>query len=340
MRSSSPTPQPGDSRPATIVTNGGSSPRFRWGWMAMAAATLVAGCAGGTASTARLDDGPDPQRRGPQGRVAQFIVECDLSHLAYDDPIVFPDSPGESHLHQFFGNTMVDADPDYDRVAGASTSCEQALDTASYWAPALLDADGNRVDTLGMTAYYRPGSGVEPEDVVAYPPGLMLIGGDVTSTEPQPLDIVAWSCGTGAMREERPPACPDGSSLRMLIKFPDCWDGEHLHGDGLEVPARYSDGGCPADFPVPVPQLLLAVDYPPVDPEGLSLASGSILTAHADFWNVWDQAKLEEEVALCLNRDLVCGVSDGRSGATPKPVDEPPPPDRRGDHTGHASSDD
>jgi hypothetical protein len=72
---------------------------------------------------------------------------------------------------------------------------------------------------------------------------------------------------------------------------------------------RYSDGGCPDGFPVAVPQLLIAIHYPPVDPEGLSLASGSILTGHADFWNVWDQDKLEREVTQCLNRDLICGVS-------------------------------
>lgn len=40
------------------------------------------------------------------------------------------------------------------------------------------------------------------------------------------------------------------------------------------------------------------------------LASGDIITGHADFWNVWNQDKLEQEVALCLNRDLICGVSD------------------------------
>ncbi len=56
--------------------------------------------------------------------------------------------------------------------------------------------------------------------------------------------------------------------------------------------------------------MTVAVDYPPVDPDGLSLASGSIITGHADFWNVWDQDKLEREVALCLNRDVVCGVTD------------------------------
>jgi hypothetical protein len=46
-----------------------------------------------------------------------------------------------------------------------------------------------------------------------------------------------------------------------------------------------------------------------VAPDGLALSSGAIHSAHADFWNTWDQDKLEREVAVCLNRDLVCGLS-------------------------------
>ena len=145
-----------------------------------------------------------------------------------------------------------------------------------------------------MTAYYRPGHGVDPADVVAYPAGLMLVAGDQHATEPQSTDVVAWSCGTGATRSARPPACPESTPLRMLVTFPDCWDGESITGLGDESPARYSDNGCPDDFPVPVPQLTIAIDYPPVDPEGLSLASGDIITGHADFWNVWDQAEARE----------------------------------------------
>ncbi len=95
-----------------------------------------------------------------------------------------------------------------------------------------------------------------------------------------------------------------------MVTFPDCWDGEHLDWTAGAPTAVYSDGGCPPDYPVEVPQLTVAVDYPPVEPDGLSLASGSIMTGHADFWNVWDQDKLEREVALCLNRDVVCGVTD------------------------------
>ena len=308
-------------------------------------AALVLGSAcGGSGDGTGGDDGDasasaeretlDPQRVGPQGRVAQFVVQCTLSHAEYDDPIVHPGRPGMSHLHTFFGNELVDSDPDYDRVSGAETSCEQRQDTASYWAPALLDATGQVVRPEGITAYYRPGFGVDPVTVQPYPAGLMLVAGDRTSTAPQAIGIVSWSCGSSAVRSNAPMQCPDTETLRLLINFPDCWDGrhlgpeaaaaladdepsaqgsgDHLHGDGADVTpfSTYSTGGsCPSSHPVPIPMLQLAIDYPPVDPTGLSLASGSITTAHADFWNVWDQDKLEQEVALCLNADRVCGVT-------------------------------
>ena len=113
---------------------------------------------------------------------------------------------------------------------------------------------------------------------------------------------------TGVARDTTPQQCNENSSLRMLVTFPDCWDGERLTGFGSSAHARYSDGACPESHPVAIPQLTIAIDYPPVAPEGLSLASGGVETAHADFWNVWDQEKLEGEVANCINRNLVCGL--------------------------------
>src|SRR3954454_23956536 len=38
-----------------------------------------------------------------------FATICDYSHQAPDDPIVKPNQPGASHLHQFFGNATTDA---------------------------------------------------------------------------------------------------------------------------------------------------------------------------------------------------------------------------------------
>lgn len=274
---------------------------------ALVALALAAVACGGSESSTSSD--PDPSRRGPQGRVAQFVVQCELSHLAFDDPLVLPGNPGKSHLHMFFGNRAVDSDPTYNtRVLSADTTCDQRRDTASYWAPALLDPEGKVVDPLGLTAYYRPGDGVDPADVVAYPEGLMIIGGDQAAKK-QSTDVVAWSCGTGAVRDASPPTCPEGSTLRAIINFPDCWDGTRLTAFGSSAHVRYSDGGCPASHPVAMPKLMIGIDYPPIDPAGLSLSSGGLETLHADFWNVWDQAKLEREVEVCLNRDLVCGVS-------------------------------
>ncbi|MEM9515212.1 MAG: DUF1996 domain-containing protein [Actinomycetota bacterium] len=276
----------------------------RAGWL-LAGALGVVACGG----VAEADPAPDPQRRGPQGRIAQFVVECEFSHTAFDDPIVAPGRPGASHQHQFFGNEAVDADAEYDTALGSATTCDQPLDTASYWTPTLHDAQGRVVEPLGLTAYYRPGPGIDPADVEPYPAGLMMVAGEPGAESPQSTDVVAWSCGTGAIRDPEPPACPEGSSLRMLVTFPECWDAKRLTGFGTGAHVRYSDGGCPDDFPIAIPQLTVAVDFPPVDPEGLSLSSGSVLTGHADFWNVWDQDKLEREVELCINRDLVCGVS-------------------------------
>jgi hypothetical protein len=280
----------------------------RLSWLAVVGALALGGC-GASATTTSLGGDPDPGRIGPQGRVAQFIVQCTVSHIAFDDPIVLPWQPGASHQHQFFGNALTNSDPGYERVLGADTSCDQRRDTASYWSPTLLGPDGSRIDAEKLTAYYRPGDGVDPAEVVAYPPGFMMVAGSSAADEPQGQDVIAWSCGSGAQREDTPPQCLPDTTLRLWITFPDCWDSSRLTSFGSGAHVRYSDGGCPETHPIALPQLQMAIDFPPVAPEGLALSSGSINSAHADFWNTWDQAKLEREVAGCLNRDLVCGVS-------------------------------
>jgi hypothetical protein len=265
---------------------------------------VLAACGG---ADPQLAAGPDQVIAGPQGGRGQFAVECAFDRFLADDPIVFPGQPGASHLHQFFGATGVTADSTYDALVAGDTTCDQPLDTASYWAPALLDADHRPIEPLGAVAYYRAGVGVDPAAVEPYPAGLMLVAGDHTATEPQPLSVVAWSCDAGALRQVTPPDCRSGGSLRLLITFQDCWDGERLTAHDH---AAYSTAGeCPASHPVPIPQLQLAVDFPPVDPEGLALASGNILSGHADFWNAWDQPRLEREVEVCLRANLPCAIS-------------------------------
>ena len=257
---------------------------------------------------------PDRPIAGPQGAIPQFVVECGFSHSAMDDPIVYPGEPGASHLHVFFGNDGVDADTTVESLAEHGTTCDQQLDKAAYWAPALL-RDGEMLEPVKSVAYYRPGVDVDPTIVQAFPEGLVMIAGNAGAESEQPVSIVAWSCGTGITREAVPPECGETRNLRLLVTFPDCWDGVHLDSDNHKAHVAYSSKGvCPESHPVPVPQLQFSVEYPHTgSTAGLMLASGGLLSGHADFMNGWDQERLEREVRLCLHREVVCSIASGRT---------------------------
>ncbi|HQZ33220.1 MAG TPA: DUF1996 domain-containing protein [Ilumatobacteraceae bacterium] len=298
--------------------------RPRTAAIALVAAVLtVSGCAGDSgdvgasgmkAHTDATSLGqPDRVIAGPQGRTPQFLVECMYSHSASDDPIVYPGKPGQSHLHEFFGNTEVNAFTTVGSLLSGGTTCDQPLDKAAYWAPALMR--GPEVLTpVKSTAYYRPGEGVPPASVQPFPVGLVMIGGNSGATGEQPISIVAWGCGAGIERAVLPPECVEGRDLRLLVTFPDCWDGSHLDSADHHGHVAYSSGGvCPDGFAVPIPQLQFSVEYPVWgSTAGVALASGGLTTGHADFMNGWDQAKLTSEVELCLHREVVCGVASGR----------------------------
>ena len=284
------------------------------------ALVLVLGLAGlaTAALLSAIDDPPLATGRvagvGPQGRVAQFKVECGWSHAASDDPIVHPGVPGASHRHDFFGNTSTYAGSTALDLRSSATTCQNKLDTAAYWAPALL-VDGTPVAPLGSVAYYRPGSGVDPADLRPYPAGLMMVAGDGGATGPQPREVAAWHCGASPALHATPPACSRTAPLAVRVAFPDCWDGVRLDSADHKSHVAYSsEGHCPREHPVPVPQLIFEVRYPVTgDPSALALASGGTHGAHADFLNAWDQQALEREVRVCLNGNRVCGVVSNRA---------------------------
>lgn len=290
--------------------------------VALGALALVAGCAGdgdGASSHQHVhadtaNGQPDRVLAGPQGRVAQFVVECAYSHQGFDDPIVHPGEPGASHLHVFFGNTTTDANSTAASLLVGDTTCDQQLDTASYWAPAVI-VDGVVQTPVKSVAYYRAGPDVDPATVQPYPLGLQMLGGNSGATEAQPLSVVAWTCGAGSIREVEPPACPADRNLRMLVTFPDCWNGVDLSSDDHISHVSYSHlGQCPSSHPVPIAQLQFSVEYPVHGPtDGLELASGGLLTGHADFFNAWDPDRLAREVKNCIHRGVVCGVASGRT---------------------------
>jgi len=257
---------------------------------------------------------PDRVIAGPQGLVPQFVVECEYSHAAQDDPIVWPGQPGMSHLHVFFGAKETDASSTTADLVAGDTTCDNQRDRAAYWAPALMNGP-EVLEPVKSTAYYRPGIDVDPQTVQPFPEGFTMVAGNSGATGEQPLSIVAWGCGTGIERSPIPYDCGGERNLRMIITFPDCWDGQNLDSADHHGHVAYSSKGvCPSSHPVPILQLQFSVEYGwSTDPADLVLASGGQNTGHADFMNGWVQDVLVGETQLCIHGEVVCGIASGRT---------------------------
>ena len=269
---------------------------------------------GHPAAPVQLAGAAGPSRHvGPQGRAAQFVVHCEYSHSAPDDPIVQPGRPGAAHRHDFYGAAALDHASTAETLVAGETTCDKTVDKAGYWQPALYD-HREVVTPLGISAYYRAAPGVAPRQVEPMPLGLELIAGDQTATSPQPGEATGWTCGSSTVITDRPPDCPAGAPLHLVLTFQDCWDGVFLGSEDHVSHAAYSDeGDCPASHPVHLPQLTVSVAFP-VWGAGheLSLASGSIYSAHGDFLNAWEPDGLAREVQSCIHRQVVCDLASNR----------------------------
>lgn len=266
------------------------------------------------APAAELPFASPARHTGPQGRVGQFVVECRYSHSAPDDPIVHRDMAGMSHRHDFYGSVEVDASSTAAELLGTETTCDKTVDTAAYWHPTLYDHDEVVVPTK-IAAYYRAAPGIDPTTVQTMPVGLALIAGDQAATDPQPGDATGWTCGSQSGISDEPPECPTGAPLHLVLTFQDCWDGVHLESEDTTSHVTYStDGACPASHPVSIPQVTMAISFPITGPgHDLRLASGSVYSAHGDFFNAWDPDGLQREIDMCIHRGAVCDLASNRA---------------------------
>jgi hypothetical protein len=275
---------------------------------ALVVSLLAAGMAASVASATPTgrDRGHGAMRQLLAG--VNFISACRFSHRAPDDPIVFPGRPGLSHDHSFVGNTSTNAFSTLDALRAAGTTCRREADTAAYWVPTLF-ASGSAVPPHGATIYYRRRS---DERVRPFPAGLKMIAGDAHAMTPQSLRVTFWNCGAeaGVAPSSTVPTCPDarGSSLRLHVSFPDCWDGTNLDSSDHQRHMAYSTrGACPASHPVAVPAIALIYRYPIAGGPDVVLASGGQYSGHADFFNAWRQGQLTRLVNSCLNALRRCG---------------------------------
>jgi hypothetical protein len=217
-----------------------------------------------------------------QAATPRFQIRCQSSHVAQEDPIVSPGVPS-AHLHEFFGNTTINARSTYASSIAGGTTCSTVADTAGYWVPVLKALDGRFVRANTVLLYYR---GAEGARTVAFPPDLRMVSSD---------------SAVGANR------------ANLIVKFPECWDGVRTDSaDHISHMASATGDGCPPSHPVRVPALTIVVRYPVQNVTGYTLSSGPLSTLHADFWNTWDQPSLEALVARCLNTSVEsCPRIDG-----------------------------
>jgi hypothetical protein len=245
-----------------------------------------------------------------------------------DDPIVFPGQPGASHMHDFFGNSTVNAFSTVSSMLAGETTCRAASDTAGYWTPTLF-LRGKQLRPPVMRIYYIGSPSIEVETI---PPGLQMIGGNKLALSPEENPHVRWYCGARAKDrtpiKDAPYDCTPYRSkgfvdgVIAIIDLPNCWDGVGLTPDHL---AYAVDRVCPQGFAHVLPRLSERLHLGimnPMSADGtrvaLTLSSGPYWTMHADFWNTWQQERLDELVTVCLDAHVHCGSIDAlvRSGWT------------------------
>lgn len=244
------------------------------------------------------------------GAKGMFKVVCDYSHSAPNDPIVFPNRPGASHLHDFTGNTTTDASSTLASLQRGRTTCNNVKDLSAYWAPALYQ-NGTRVEPKEMQVYYRA-SNRNAKVIRSIPLGLRMVAGNHDATKPQSTDIAGWTCIDNPPNfQSTMPTFSPGQKLRNRIRFPECWDGKHLDSaDHKSHLAYLVNGSCPSNHPVAIPRVDIEVHYGNIagGASRVTLASGSWTTLHADFWNVWNPATLQGFVTQCLVNTQICNV--------------------------------
>jgi hypothetical protein len=274
-----------------------------------------------------------------------FRFVCGPGQVRADDPIVYPNQPGASHLHQFFGNTGANASSTYEslRSSGMST-CMSPLNRSAYWMPAMLDGTGNVVRPDFVTIYYKRRPASDPKcsltsgdpqaeaNCIPLPNGLRFVFGydmlNPSKNDPNNPPFV-WECngptaqpGTYKNIPEALAHCPAGNQLGFSMQAWHCWDGKNLDSPDhrSHMSFVYNTGmgyfRCPADKPFAPPSFIISAWWtilPTDTPSKWMLASDAMhpelphgSTLHADWFGAWDPQTMAMWNDNCINKRLSC----------------------------------
>ena len=287
---------------------------------------------------------PDP--------VGAFRFICQGSYLAYNDPIVFPNGEGMSHLHQFFGNTETNPTSTYAslRASGDST-CFNNLNRSGYWIPALMGKNSAGADVVIMSdynnVYYKRRPASDPYFnegeygwklyPINLPRGLRFVYG-------WPEKAPRFKCiyaagGESGWKDDLSAAlknCGPGSRLDASVATPSCWNGKDLdspdHRSHMAYQAKgtratkYTDR-CPKTHPYVITTFTLQSIYQILEgdrPETWEFSSammapefafGSGRTFHGDWFGAWDDEAAKAWQDNCINKRLNCSSGNLGNGS-------------------------
>ncbi|KXJ85222.1 hypothetical protein Micbo1qcDRAFT_222001, partial [Microdochium bolleyi] len=221
------------------------------------------------------------------------------------DPIVFPGSYKDSHLHTFFGSDAVTANTTTSpELQGGCATADNPNDFSTYWIPTLLYNDGKDWKPAGIfrfSAYYVVIEAAE----VPIPQNFRAVAGKATAkskADIEPLSGLQIFCEgeTVAVDDSMFPVSTCATHLQTLLLFHDCVDEATLQSaysgthnwSGTFRPANR----CPQGMKR-IPQLRFSIRFDlrknlPAGWKGaapLKFASGAGYTLHGDFINGWLQ---------------------------------------------------
>lgn len=265
--------------------------------------------------------GPTVDTAGfPTGGIGIFTDTCDHTKTAPNDPILMPGMTGISMQHDFFGNTATTASSVTTQLVGGATSCTTSADSSAYWIPVLYE-NGTVLTPKSALIYWRAPAGAQ-RSVQTVPAGLTMIAGNEAASTPQGKQTIGWTCSGPAKVKlsDSPQNCPAGSFLRLVITFPNCWDGHTLNGAQQSNVVMMTGTSCPSSHPVQIPQIVFHTNYPTSSAAGLTLSvtpttQGPITTEHADFMNGWNEPVLTSDVNACVVTGTRCGPVSGAEAA-------------------------
>lgn len=231
----------------------------------------------------------------PREGDVRFKVTCQHSHTLADDPIVYPNQPGASHLHDFNGNRLTAAaTTTYEQLEAGTTTCNDRADLAGYWTP-QVKVNGQVRTPTSMTGYYRCGSKV-CTTIQPYPDGLKIVAEGGTT---------GWQCDGRNASQPSPDGCR--TNLTARVEFPDCWNGRDLDSTDHRSHMAYAvEGKCPTGYPVPVPELTTYTHFGDLPAGAVVTLSSVPVGLHGDFFNGWASDRQAFLVEECLVKKQRC----------------------------------